>query len=287
MQSFVWTIECNGLTTVSQSDIESQLLNEGVYVGAFKPLMDLSSVQRNIMKNDDRIGWMSINIIGTKAEVEVKEKEMKPHILEADVPCNVKAGMDGLILSMETKYGKAVVFPGSAVIKGSLLVSSVVENPSGKVNLVHADAKVMAQTQHSETFILNKVGVFNMPAENVTRYKVSVFWLEFPVSFGLTKGKNTSVFETESVFLNNNRMPVSLVTEHCTRYSLCEYAFSPKQAKNVFMVDDYLYRLFSLSQCEDINAQTYFAEDDSHYSMSVLYECVEDIAVSENLVVNR
>lgn len=286
MQSFVWTIEFSGLTTISQSTLKEALAEEGVFVGAFKPTLDLSAVQRKIMKNIDEVGWMSVNIIGTKAEVEVKEKELKPHILEANVPCNIKAGMDGLILSMNTKYGKAVVSSGSAVIKGSLLVSAVVENPSGDVSIVHADAKVMAQTQRTKSFVLERKGVFYKPTDEASRYRLRAFWLEFPITVTSVKQSYTSRFVTKSVFLNNTEMPISVTVEHCSRFSPNIYSLSQSQAQGIFAVEDYLYRLFSLSECESINAQRHYAETDSFYSMDVLYECEEDIAVYENLVVN-
>lgn len=286
MQSFVWTIELRGLSTVSRSAFKEALAEQGVYVGAFKPTIDLPTVQRNIMKSIDEVGWMSVNIIGTKAEVEVKEKELKPHILEAQVPCNIKAGMDGLILSMDTKYGKAVVKPGSAVIKGSLLVSAVVENPSGEVSIVHADARVMAQTQRTQTFVLQKNGLFNKPKEEINRYRLRTFWLEYPLSFSSVKEDYSSRFVTKSVFLNNTEMPVSLVFEYCTRFEESPYTLTKKQAENIFTAEDYLFRLFTLSECESISAQLHFSEDAEIYKADVLYECAEDIAFYENFVVN-
>lgn len=286
MQSFVWSIEINGITTISESALTKTLSDEGLYCGAFKGVIDLNTLQRNIMKEVEEIGWMSVNIIGTKAEVEIKEKELKPHILEADVPCNIKAECDGIILSMNTKYGTAVISPGSAVIKGSLLVSGVTENPSGEVHFVHADAEVIARTQKNSVYTVKKSGECKLPQEVIKRYKVNLFWLEFPVTFESVSGDFTSRIETENCCLNSTLMPFGLITEHCTAFVTVPYEIDSITAEAILRSEDYLYRLFALSECESINAETFITETKDEYILSVLYDCTEDIAAAENFIVN-
>ncbi len=286
MQSFVWTIEVNGVVTISESALRDAMRKEGLYCGALKKSTDLSALQRDVMKDIKEIGWMSVNIIGTKAEVEIKEKELKPHIVEADTPCNIKAQRDGVILRMNTKYGTAVMSPGSAVIKGSLLVSGVLENPSGDVSFVHADAQVIAQTQRAHTFILDKSGVYMSPDESIKRYKFNAFWLTLPLTFESVSGEYTSRFETKSCFLNNTSMPLGIITEHCTTYKETPYSVNTSDAKRILTADDYLYRLFTLADCETVNAEMHYSENDTQVQLNMLYECTEDIAVAENFIVN-
>ena len=95
-----------------------------------------------------------------------------------------------------------------------------------------------------------------------------------------------SRFVTKSVFLNNTEMPVSLICEHCTRFDESQYTLTKNQAYDIFVAEDYLYRMFTLSECESIGAQLHFSEDASVYRADVLYECAEDIALYENFVVN-
>ncbi|MBQ8001099.1 MAG: sporulation protein YqfD [Ruminococcus sp.] len=286
MQSFVWTIEINGITTISESTLLELLEEEGLYCGAFKHGTDLTTLQRDVMKQIDEIGWMSVNIIGTKAEVEIKEKEIKPHILEADVPCNIKASYDGIILRMNTKYGTAVTAPGSAVIEGSLLVSGVNENPSGGVSLVHADAQVIAQTRRTACFTVDRQGQTLMPTNNVSRYKLRAFWLEIPVSFESVGGYHTSDIKRYSVVLNNTAMPFGITAEQCTEFEEVSYSLDRDTAHNILRLEDYLYRLFALSDCETLTAEATLSESLESYSSHILYDCIEDIAIEENIIVN-
>ncbi len=287
MQSFVWTIEVNGITTISESEFLETLKEEGLHYGTFKGKADLPLLQRNVMKRIEEIGWMSVNIIGTKAEVEIKEKEIKPHIIEADVPCNIKAERDGVIIGMNTKYGEAVVSPGSAVIEGSLLVSGVLENPSGDVSFVHADAEVIAQTHRSFRFSVIKSGQVYIPFECVKRYKLRCFALEVPLSFESVRNVNTSRVYSQNIMLNDTLMPFGLITEECTAYESVSFVYDEQTALRVLSIEDYLYRLFTLSDCSQIDADITFSESDSEYIANVLYECKEDIATEENIIVNR
>ncbi len=286
MQSFVWSIDINGINTISDSSLIETLREKGLYCGTFKGTIDLGALQRSVMTDIDEIGWMSVNIIGTKAEVEIKEKQLKPHILEADVPCNIKADIDGRIISMNTKYGKAVISPGSAVIKGSLLVSGVLENPSGDVSFVHADAQVIAQTHRAVSFSVDKKGNVKLPVSSVKRNKLCFFWLEFPLTFESVKGDFVSRIERNSLYLNNTDMPFDVITEHCTAYNLVNYEINRKDAEKILGFDDLMYRLFALSECETIIAQENIQEAPSGFTTHMLYECTEDIAVQENFIVN-
>ncbi len=286
MQSFVWSIDINGISTISESSLIETLGEKGLYCGAFKRTIDLGTLQRSVMTDIDEIGWMSVNIIGTKAEVEIKEKELKPHILEADVPCNIKAEIDGRIISMNTKYGKAVISPGSAVIKGSLLVSGVLENPSGEVSFVHADAQVIAQTHRAVSFSVKRKGAAKLPDSFVKRHKLRFFWLEFPLTFESVKGASTSRIERNSLYLNSTDMPFDIITEHCTAYNSVYYETNRKDAEKILRLDDLMYRLFTLSECETILPQENIQETPAEFTVHMLYECTEDIAVQENFIVN-
>ena len=285
-QSFIWTIEINGVTTLSQFELKEALNNHGLYSGAFRYNKDEKSIQRSVMLDIKEIGWMSINLVGTKAEVELKEKDIKPHILEADIPCNIKASRDGVILRMNTKYGTAVADEGSAVIEGSLLVSGVNENPSGKVDFVHADAQVVAQTQHYKEFLVNRNHWFCSPANIVERKRIVFFWFQFPVTFSSVKDISTSRFEQKFIHLNETSMPLGLIKEHCVEFDTDYVDVSEESAVDKLTADDYLFRLFSLSECETISVQRSFFAENEFYKAKVMYTCTEDIAKEEKLVVN-
>ena len=286
MQSFIWTVEINGVTTLSVTDVENILAQYGVKPGTFKNNWDLHTVERSIMQDVNEVGWMSINLIGTKAEVEIKEKVLKPDIVEADIPCNIKAKKDGIIVSMNVKKGSSELPVGSAVKKGQLIVSGVVKNALNRISFVHADALVVAQTQNKEIFVCNKKAVGKRLVSKHERTNLDFFGLTVPMFFFTSDGEYTSLIEKYSLYLNNTRIPVGVTEEVCTVFEDFSVIYNKKKAENKLKADEALFRLFVLSDCTDITSKTSFGENEDEYYMEVSYSCLEDIAFHENIIVN-
>ncbi len=286
MQSFVWTVEINGLGTVSGVDFAGILEEAGVYAGAFKGNLDLQRIQRKVMQDVEEIGWMSINIIGTKAEVEIKEKDKKPKLENVKTPCNIKASTDGVIVSMNTKSGKAVVPVGSAVKKGQLIVSGVVENSLQNINFVHSDAQVTAKTTRQVAFSTELHGEYKSPGGTAKRYRFDFLWFSFPVSFSPVGGSYSSRVETQKLHLNNTAVPCGLSVQHCTVFEDATFKLNEKSGKEVTTADEALFRLFALSECETIELYQNSQVSEDAYTMNVIYTCTEDIGVREKFVVN-
>ncbi len=286
MQSFVWTVEINGLCTVSAVEFAETLEEAGVTVGAFKGSLDLQGIQRKVMQDVEEIGWMSINIIGTKAEVEIKEKDKKPEIQDTKTPCNIKASTDGIIVSMNTKNGKAVVPVGSAVKKGQLLVSGVVENSLQNINFVHSDAQITARTTRQFVFETKLCGVYKAVEDTALRHRFDFLWFSVPVSVSPVSGDYCARVVTQKLILNNTAVPCGISSQYCTVYRDTAFALDEKSREEVVAAEESLFRLFALSECETIDVSQKSQVVDDVYKVSVSYICTEDIGVKENFVVN-
>ncbi len=286
MQNFVWTIEVNGLKTLSATAIESKLEEKGLFVGAFKGKKNLHNIERSIMQEVEEISWMSVNLIGTKAEVEIKEKELKPHIVEAQIPCNVKAGSDGVIISMDIRMGSTEIPVGSAVKEGQLIVSGVLKNSLDNISFVHADAKVLAQTNKTKVITCKKSESAKIPSDVKVRKNLDLFWLSIPYSFSSVAGDYTATSQENRIKLNNTFIPVGVTSQTCTLYEERDITYSKTEAQTFLKADEALYRLFHLKDCEEIKTSYTMTENKDFYIYEVKYECVEDIALQEKIIVN-
>lgn len=286
MQSFVWTVEINGLSSVSSVEFAGVMEEAGICVGSLKGSLDLQGIQRKVMQDVEEIGWMSINIIGTKAEVEIKEKDKKPKIENVKTPCNIKASTDGVIVSMNTKSGKAVVPVGSAVKKGQLVVSGVVENSLQNINFVHSDAQIVAKTTRQVAFSSKLQGEYKTPIATAKRYRFDFLWFGVPVSLSPVGGDYSSRVESRRLFLNNTEVPCGISAEHCTVFENTSFSHNEKIATEVTAADEALFRLFALKNCETIEFYQHSQITDDVYTMNVIYTCTEDIGVKEKFVVN-
>lgn len=283
---FVWTVEVHGVETLSESEIISTLSENGLYCGAFKNSINLQYAESTLMQQVEGIGWMSVNLIGTKAEIEIKEKEVKPTIIPYDEPCNIKAKTDGIIKHMNTKNGTAVMKAGSAVMEGQLLVSSVVENSLGQVRFVHADAQVLADTIHKETFSAEKYSNSKVYYDTAVRSYLKLFWLKIPLSVDVARGDYTYRTVHKRLYLNETPVEFGTATQRCNMYIPCDYTLTDETAKERLYNDEMLYRFFSHCDCLSVDAQFDYSESFDSYSLNVSYLCSEDIAFEQKLIVN-
>lgn len=286
MQNFVWTVDINGINSLSEAHIRCVLKECGLYPGAFKGKLNYHAIERKIMREVEEIGWMSINVTGTKVETEIEEKAPVPFIIPAHEPCNLKAETDGIIISMNIKNGSTKLTKGSAVAKGQLIVSGVMQNALQESTFVHADADVIAATEHSMTRTVNKKGIYNKPVGVKERKSLDFLWIDVPFTFASAKAPFTSRVIKERLFLNSATVPLGVSTEICTLYEESSYELTDEKAKELLLTKDYLYRLFNLKDCIEIKASVSFAQKEDNVKSYIKYSCIEDIAYEEMIVVN-
>ena len=75
--------------------------------------------------------------------------------------------------------------------------------------------------------------------------------------------------------------------EIITRYENKDFSLSVDAAREMLKTEDYLYRLFALSNTDSITPKLKISETEDSFSLDVLYTCVEDIAKEEVFVVNQ
>ena len=145
-ESFIWDIDVTGNESVTTAEIKALLEDEGFFVGSFIPSTNTDRIENRILMNTDRISWMSINIIGTVAHVQIRE--LAPPTAEVDEmhPANLVAGKSGLIEEVRLLSGNLVVSQGKYVEKGELLVSGLYDSMQVGLRYTRASGQVFART---------------------------------------------------------------------------------------------------------------------------------------------
>ena len=286
LQNFVWTVEINGVETLSETQLLNSIEDAGFSVGKFKGSLDLHKIERKVLLEYSEIGWMSINLIGTHAQIEIKEKALVPKLEYSSDYCNIKSKADGIILSTNVRRGTKEVQSGSAVSKGQLLVSGFYENALGEIRFVDADAEIIAQTKHSFTSTCNDTEVYYAPDKLSKRSSVSLLWLDFPITFSPEKAPFTSIVTTRQVFLDDKPVPLSLSTQQSLSYTKNTINHTEETAQKVLNADLALYKLFELQNAQSISEETNISKTKEGYCLSSQLLCTEDIGIKENLIVN-
>lgn len=286
MQNFVWTVELNGVETLSETSLLNSLREAGFAVGKFKGSLDLHKIERQIQLEYEKIGWMSINLIGTHAEIEIKEKAMVPENEYSSEYSNIKSSADGIILSTNVRRGTAEVTVGSAVSEGQLLVSGMYENALEELHFVDADAEIIAQTSYSFTATTDERAEYFAPDAHSLRSGVSLLWFDFPLTCSPELSTSSSYTENLQAHLYNNPIPLTLHREHLYSYKQEKKNLTAEEAQGILTADLALYKLFNLSKVRSIAEKTEISKEQDTYKICTELTCTEDIAVKENLIVN-
>ena len=124
-QNVIWDIRIDGNDRVSDNEITQMLEECGLYVGVKKRGMNTLKIENGVLILSDDIGWISVNIIGCVAEVNVKELDLKT---ESDVDSdasNVVSSANGTIIGFENIRGNISVNIGDEVSEGQLLIGGI------------------------------------------------------------------------------------------------------------------------------------------------------------------
>lgn len=153
-QNIVWDISVVGNEKITSSEIREMLREEGFFVGCYIPEANTDRIETKIMLKNDAISWMSINIKGTVAEVQIRETVAAREDEEdaSKKPANLVAKKDGVIEEVRIFRGVPVVVSGQPVGKGALLVSGLYEGERVGVMYTRASGQVLARTT-SEYYI--------------------------------------------------------------------------------------------------------------------------------------
>jgi sporulation protein YqfD len=229
----VWCVNISGNSKIAVSDISNALTLAGLYPGALKKDITAETVEQKTMLKLPDIGWMSVNMRGCIADVSVEEKDESPKIIDKSMPCNIKASASGQVISTQVGAGTLLVKKGDAVVKGQLLVSSVVEDVFGGNTLKHASAEIIAETSRTFTKEINmKRGVREPAGDFTVMRNLDFFGVSFPLTFKTKpKGDCDVAACRKELRVFGNLLPVSVYEEKWSRMSVKNVTLTEKQAR--------------------------------------------------------
>ncbi|MBQ7322181.1 MAG: sporulation protein YqfD [Clostridia bacterium] len=143
----LWDIRVSGNETMTVRRVKEELRESGLYVGMPLARLNTAKEEMRIQLESECFSWVSINMSGTVAYVEVRERVPTPDG-EPLSPANLIASAEGIVEGVEIYTGKSVVKAGQAVQKGELLVSGVYDSQAVGWRVTRAAGHVLARTEH-------------------------------------------------------------------------------------------------------------------------------------------
>lgn len=246
LSMFVWCVDVSGNSTLSKSEITELAEKTGLRAGTMKRDFDEIRAARTMAAEyNGKITWLSVNIKGSLAVIELREDNRIIPQAEDNPPCNIVADFDGVILSAETFYGDCMIKRGIAVKKGDLLINGAIINEDMSTTFYAAKGRITA-LHDSEIQMTEK---YVRAAERVkiteSGRRIGFFGLTIPLSFTEVHEGEAFFSERKSLCINGLKLP--FYTEKILLWS------QDKQAEE----NHYIYSL------EKMQSSLYTAHSDS------------------------
>ena len=146
---FIWDIEIEGNETVPDREILRALEKYDVAFGTFGYDVNSFQLRNDLLLELPELSYIAINVRGSRAYVQVRERVDAPEIIDKRQPGNTVATKDALVTAIEPWNGEKVVLPGTMVRAGQLLISGVVDSGYGGSRQVAGMGKVYGRTWYT------------------------------------------------------------------------------------------------------------------------------------------
>ena len=145
---YIWEIEVIGTETVSEGRILDALAECGVGIGSCWLGITSDNLRSELLERTPELGWATVNIYGSRAEVLVRERIPKPAIWKPEEPVELLARRSGYVTKVTALNGTARVQPGMAVDTGEVLIAGETQSAFGGTRQLHAAGTVTAETYY-------------------------------------------------------------------------------------------------------------------------------------------
>lgn len=196
------------------TELRGLLREEGVKAGAYIPSMNFLEISSTLFERCDGISWASAGSVGSVVYVNVYENTSKIADENMRIPCNIVADKDAVIVKAEVKVGRLEVLLGSAVCKGQVLVSGILEHRSGVAKYVHSYAKIIGRYEENVRFEQKYIDNCSFYGNRVYRKSLRFFDYELPLPGELLKkdAQYAEKKQTTPVKLFGLTLPISVVS---------------------------------------------------------------------------
>ena len=233
-QSVIWRIDIVGNKRLSKQEILNSLSENGISVGDIIKDINAHSVEQSVMINNDDIAWISINIIGTVAKVEVQEvidTEIKDKELK---PANLVSRFDAQIVALEVYSGFTCVKEGDFVRAGELLSSGIYESEKAPVRYSRATGIVLGRVNVAFDIEIPLVQTKKVQTGEKITKKTLIFFGK-PINFFINyRNLPISYDIINYVYALNpfslGELPISISVDDYYPYEMCEIEISEQEA---------------------------------------------------------
>ena len=278
---YIWSFQVSGNSYISDEEIIGILDDLGCGVGTKINDIDFDKLHNRFLMECKDISWISVNMDGVIAKVEVLEVNRGK--VDTEGFANIVASESGQIERITLVKGKPQVEIGDVVKKGELLISGVESYREGELTFYeNADGAVFANVNRTikahvkkEKVVKNRTGNFM----ELKRLKI------FNLNINLF-GKGGNYYDEYDIITENRQivlfgiveLPLWTVSEKI--YELSDVVVSLSKTE----LEAEAIRLYqsllkdTVSDCEIVSISTKRTVEEDSYTIESNINCITDIA---------
>ena len=234
-----------------------------------------------MLENKD-ISFISINMKGTVANVEMHERESDEGKISTSEPSNLISKYDAQIERLEVVGGVAQVKYLQSVKKNDILVSGIIDSNAIGYRLVRARGKVFGRVSLVYESNIPLEYTEKIPTSEKTEKKsVKIFSKVFNLfkNNDIRYEKYDTIVNEERLYLFGSvKLPISVITEKYTEYEERTRTLSENEAYKLALKEIKEKSESELENAEILSRDTVMTNENGVLSLKVYVECILDIA---------
>ncbi|MBQ3228198.1 MAG: sporulation protein YqfD [Clostridia bacterium] len=292
--SVLWDIRVVENEAIETAEVKNILAEYGVKPGAWLSRIDVGDIQTRIERDSEEIAWMSINVIGTVAYVEViPEIDEPPEDGGEGDGANLVAERDGVIVGFELIAGEPTVEIGRTVRKGELIASGLYDSERLGFRATHAKGSVFARTEYLfEAEIPYEYTVREAQSSEIS--EISIIFFSFRQKFfkkgGFSGTKYDKIYSDIYIYSSGDAtIPIGLSVTRVPIFAERAATRTPAEAVDIAYFEINHKILASIPEAEILSKSFSGGEnaDGTAYRLECRVECIDDIAEPVPFYINR
>ena len=278
----VWDIRVEGNERLTDAEVINELRECGFSVGCVRSRADTHTVENRVMIHSEDISWISVNIIGTVAEVEIRESEITESTVPDYAASNVVAARDGDIELFEDVRGNILLDIGDHVREGELIISGLYGSETEGFRYTAARGRVLARTQREISVSVPLDYRKKTYTGRVYTEKYLVFFEKEIKFFGKCGNLYTTCDTIDTVeylnFFSGGELPIGIRTVRYLEYTVEDAQRSENEAMELAFYKLETELMAVSESAELLRKRTEFSVRDGEVSLVCRLEVIEDIA---------
>ena len=218
---FVWDVRVSGNVSLTCDEVKEVLADSGLSVGSYIPSLNTNRTEGRAMLLCNRIAWISVNMSGNVAYVEVMEKIPNDQEKPSDRPANLVAAREGTVVEFIAYSGHCELSVGDTVKPGDLLIGGVYGEKTPGVVLTRAAGYVKAKTFREFEVKIPLEHTEKIPVSTFTGSRSLIFFNNRIKVFAKSRNSGATcdtIEEEKYISLFGRRLPFGISEEKVLEY---------------------------------------------------------------------